>query len=258
MALMSSDGATRNTPTRAVAVGRRRAARALAGLGEQIAAARGRRGWTQLALATRLGITQARQSQIEAGKSGGLHAELWFATAEALGVPLRFEFARDPFQELEDAGHLELQEVMLAFGRQTGFSRTFELPVGTTSGVLSVDVGLRDDARRLLVLEECWNTFANLGASVRNTRRKVGQLEQFAVAAGGERGAYRVAACWVIRDLPRNRALAARYPEIFDATFTASSHDWVSALTKGADPPRNLGVVWCDPRQKRLSAFVTR
>ena len=134
----------------------------------------------------RLGITQARQSQIEAGRGGGLPAELWFATAEALGLPFRFEFGRDPLQDLDDAGHLELQEFMLELGRLTRRGRSFELQVRPTPG-LSIDVALRDDVQRVLILEECWNTFGNLGASVRNTRRKMAEMEQLAVAAGGDR-----------------------------------------------------------------------
>ena len=224
-------------------------------IGEQIAKARVRRGWTQRELALKLGIAPSRQSQIEAGKGGGVPAELWFATAEALGVPLRFELGRDPLQELEDAGHLELQEFMLELGRVTGRSRSFELQIRPTPG-LSVDVGLRDDAVRLLVLEECWNTFGNVGASVRNTRWKIAEMEELAVAIGGERGPFEIRACWIVRDAPRNRAVVERYPEIFTSTFSGSSAEWVRALTgPNVLPPRGIGAVWCDPRAKRLSAL---
>jgi transcriptional regulator with XRE-family HTH domain len=238
--------------TKSVAVGRRRAAAALATIGGRVAAARKVRGWSQLELARRLGITQARVSQIEAGEGDGVPAHVWFATADALAMPLRFEFGRDPLQELEDAGHLELQEFMLELGRQTGRRRSFELTIKASPGY-SVDVGLRDDTQRLLILEECWNTFGNLGASVRSTRRKVAEMEELAVAIGGEHGPYKVAACWVIRDAPRNRAVVERYRQIFDATFTGSQAEWVRALTKpGARPPSGLGVIWCDPRTRRL------
>jgi hypothetical protein len=182
-----------------------------------------------------------------------LPAELWFALAEALGMPLRFEFGRDPLAELEDGGHLELQEFMLELGRLTGRGRSFELQVQPTPGY-SVDVALRDDALRLLVIEECWNTFGNLGAAVRSTGRKVVEMEAMAVAVGGERGQYRVATCWVVRDVPGNRALVERYPEIIRSTFNGSSQGWVKALTvPGVAPPSDPGIVWCDPRLRRLS-----
>jgi hypothetical protein len=48
----------------------------------------------------------------------------------------------------------------------------------------------------------------------------------------------------------------ARYPEVFEATFTGSSAAWVKALTvKGVPVPRELGLVWCDPRHRRLTAW---
>jgi len=243
----------RQTPTQALAAGRRRATRALATLGEQLALARRRRHWTQRDLGQRVGLTQARISQIEAGRGGGVPTELWFALAEAVRLPLRFELGRDPLHELEDAGHLELQELLIGLARSAGFNATFELPTRTASPGLSVDVGIRDDTRRLMVIEECWNTFGNLGASVRNTRRKLVELEALAVAAGGEHGPYRTGACWVVRDVPRNLEVLDRYPQIFAATFTGDSGEWLRVLTRrGGLPPVDPGLVLCDPRRGRL------
>jgi transcriptional regulator with XRE-family HTH domain len=246
----------RHQPTQSLVAGRRRATQVVSVLGEHVLKARRRRGWTQEQLAAKVGIDRTRLSQIEAGRGEGVPADLWFAIADALGMPYRMEFGRDPHQELEDGGHLEMQEFMLRLARSTGFGRTFELTTRPANPAYSVDVGLRDDARRLLVLTECWNTFGNIGASVRSTRRKLAEAEALAVAADRERGPYRVAAVWVVRDVPRNRALLARYPQVFEATFTGSSAAWVKALTvRGAPVPQQLGLVWCDPRRGRLTAW---
>jgi transcriptional regulator with XRE-family HTH domain len=224
-------------------------------MGEQILKSRKRRAWSQKALAAKVGIDRTRLSQIELGEGVGVPADLWFALADTLRMPFRMEFGRDPAQDLEDAGHLEMQEFMLGLGRSTGLLPTFELSIKAASPY-SVDVGLRDDRRRLLVLEECWNTFGNIGASVRITRRKLAEAEALAVALGGETGPYRVAAVWVVRDAPRNREVMARYPEIFVATFAGSSAAWVKALTTaGTDPPAEMGLVWCDPRRRRLTPW---
>ncbi|HLB45090.1 MAG TPA: helix-turn-helix transcriptional regulator [Candidatus Limnocylindrales bacterium] len=242
-----------------MAAGRRRAIEACALAGEQIAKARKRRGWPQRVLAHKLGISQARESQIEAGKGGGVPPDMWYAFASALGIPFRMEFGRDAVQELEDAGHLEMQEFMLRLGRATGFNGGFELATRPSNPAYSVDVGLRDDARRLLVLEECWNTFGNIGASVRSTRRKIAEAEALAVAAGGDGGPYLVSGCWIVRDTARNRAVLERYPEVFESTFTGPSGAWVRALTEpGALPPTGLGLVWCDPRRGRLTPWWRR
>lgn len=179
--------------------------------------------------------------------------EIWFALAEALGVPFRAEFGNDRMRAVEDAGHLDIQELMLRLAKAAGSPRTFELPTKPQSPGLSVDIGLRDDVRRLLVLEECWNTFGNIGAAVRNTRRKMSEAEALAVAIGGEGGAYSVACCWIVRDSARNHEILARYPEIFESIFTGPSARWVAALTQPAiAPPTEPGLVWCDLRSGRL------
>jgi len=134
---------------------------------------------------------------------------------------------------------------------------SFELPTRPSDPSRSTDVCLRDDRARLLVLIECWNTFGDVGAAVRSTNRKLAEAAELAIAIGGERP-HRVAACWVVRDVERNRQLLARYPELFASKFPGSSALWVKALTRPAvgdihhDPPLDLGLVWCHARATRL------
>jgi hypothetical protein len=186
----------------------------------------------------------------------GVPAEALFAFSVALDVPLKLEFARDALSEPTDAGHLKIQELMLRLGRQVGCTRTFELPTRPADPALSVDVGWRDDARRFLFLNECWNTFGNINASVRSTRRKIAEAEGLAAALGGDGEPYRVAACWIVRDTRRNRELIARYPEVFASAFPGSSAEWVRALTvAGAPVPAESGLVWSDLHATRLFAW---
>ena len=87
----------------------------------------------QKTLAARVGISQARLAEIEAGDGGGSPLEVWFALAEALGRFLRFEFARDPRAELADAGHLQIQELWLRMSLAdvgSGLSRVGAAPMG--------------------------------------------------------------------------------------------------------------------------------
>ena len=166
------------------------------------------------------------------------------------------EFARDRLEEPLDAGHLLIQELALRLSRQLGVGRAFELPTKPANPALSIDVCLRDDPRRLLVIEECWNSFGNINASVRSTRQKIAQAEDLAVSIGGVEGPYRVAACWIVRDTRRNREILARYPEVFATTFTGASMQWVQALTRSdAMLPQELGLVWCDLRATRVFAW---
>jgi transcriptional regulator with XRE-family HTH domain len=221
--------------------------------GAKLAAARRNRNWSQVVLARKVGITQARLSQIEAGRSTGVPTELWFALGRALEIKFQAGYGRDPKEELEDSGHLEMQELMLGLARQSGRMRTFELSTRPSNPAYSVDVGVRDDGQRVLILEECWNRFSNIGASVRSTRRKLAEAEELAVASGGEAGPYRVAGVWIVRDTARNREVLERYPEVFAATFAGDSAAWARALTKSDAPvPRAAGLVMGDPRGGRL------
>jgi hypothetical protein len=145
-----------------------------------------------------------------------------------------------------------MQELALRLGRETGRARTFELPTRPANPSHSIDVCLRDDAQRFLIIEECWNMFGNINASVRSTRRKIAEAAELAVAVGGDEGLYRVAAVWIVRDTWRNREILARYPEVFSSAFTGSSRGWVRALSVGGAPPEEMGLVWCDVRATRL------
>jgi transcriptional regulator with XRE-family HTH domain len=228
-------------------------------LGSDVRHARKRRRWSQAMLGSKVDLSQTRIAQLERGSAPGSSLEVWYALATALGLPLRVEFGRDPVHEPDDAGHLKMQELMLRLARLTGRARTFELPTRPADPSHSIDVCTRDDGRRVLCIEECWNTFGNINAAIRSTRRKVAEAEQLAVAVGGDRDPYRVTAVWIVRDTRRNREIMARYPEVFAAAFSGSSREWVTALTtSAAAPPSEPGLVWCDRAATRLFSWRRR
>lgn len=233
--------------------GRRLARDCAVRFGRRIGEARRVRKWTQAQLGDRVGLSNARISQIEAGNGTGTSVETLFTLSYVLGITLRLELARDAHSDPADAGHLMIQELMLRLAHRTGRARTFELATRPLETGHSIDVCQRDDVRRILYIEECWNSLGNINAAVRSTRRKIAETEQLAVAIAGDGAPYRVAACWIVRATRANRALLARYPEVFAATFTGSSALWVTALTRAAaEPPAELGLVWCDVAATRL------
>ena len=247
---------TRNSRSSAVLEGRRLATSQAVELGTRIRDARKRRRWSLQTLADKVGLTPSRVSQVERGRGSGASLEVWLALAQALGIHLKVEFGRDPVQEPDDAGHLAIQELALRLGRRTGRARTIELPTRPANPGLSIDVCLRDDTQRVLIIEECWNTFGNINESIRSTRRKVAEAQQLAVAIGDDDGPYRVAAIWIVRDTRRNREILARYPEVFAAAFTGPSRQWLKALTtRDGSVPGEMGLVWCDLRATRLFAW---
>jgi hypothetical protein len=214
-------------------------------------------------LASKVGLSRTRTAEIERGEGTGAPLETWVALGIALDRPLAIGFSRPLTAESSDpadAGHLQIQEHILALARATGRDATFEQPTRPSDPRRSTDVGIRDDRNRALIQAECWNTFGDLGAAVRSTSRKRAEAEAFAVATQrpDDPEPYRVATVWVIRATAANRALVARYPHIIEAAFPGSSRRWLHALVRGDEPPREPGLVWFDPAVGRLLEWRRR
>lgn len=234
--------------------GAKRAAELASKAGREVRSARKRRRVDQASLAKLIGISRPRLSAIEAGKGAGAPLEVWFALAEALGRYLKFEFARDPLDDLVDAGHLAMQELVISVAKAAGWEVQFEAESRAWGSNRSIDVRLMDRKNRRIVIVECWNTFGNLGDATRSSNRKVRDEQQHAVAIAGDGKAFTVGLMWVVRDTQRNRELIGRYPGIFDSRLPGSSTKWLAALTKCDPMPAQPGLVWCDLGATRLLA----
>jgi transcriptional regulator with XRE-family HTH domain len=224
---------------------------AVRGLGRAVAGARRRRRLTQEQLATRSGISRSSVARIEGGHGHGVPIATWIALSVALGLTPRFDLQRDWREEPADAGHLGIQELLLRLGRVAGYEATFELPIAPGDPARSIDVCLRSDSSRRLIVEEAWNTIGDIGAGARSFDRKLSAARDLAVAVGGDRP-YDVHGVWVVRATRRNRELVARYPGVFATKFPGSSRRWVRAITSGATPPAEPGLVWSDIATTRV------
>ena len=229
-----------------------REARSIAlALGRVVREARKRARMTQSALAALVGLHRSRMSEIERGVATGTPLVVWVRLGIVLGRPLAMAFSRDIDPEPADAGHLNGQELLLRIARATGRAAAFELPTRPQSPAHSVDVCIRDDANRTLILNEIWNRFEDMGKATRSTDRKVAEATALAAVIGGDRP-YRVAWCWLFVDNAANRALVARYPGILAVRFPGSSFHWVRALTTGTAVPTDPGLAWIDLAAGRL------
>ncbi len=223
-------------------------------LGRELREGRAARRKTQVQIGTQVGLSQGAISRAERGLGGGLTLDAWQRIGVALRRPLSVGFQRDVTGETADAGHLAMQELVLRLGREAGYPGSFELATRPAEPWRSADVGLRDDAHRRLILVECWNTIGDVGAAARSSDRKRAEAASLAVVRWGEAPAT-VGVVWVVRATVRNRALVARYPEVFAARFPGSSTGWVQALYRGEQPPAAPGLVWSDLRSTRLFAW---
>jgi len=232
----------------------RRSLEQLARAGGEVREGRRRRRLTQEQLGDRVGLGQATISRAERGHGGGLTMDPWQRIGLAVDRPLVVTLQRDTSGETAEAGHLAIQELVLRLVRAAGYVASFELPTRPAEPWRSADVGLRNEAARRLILAECWNTIGDIGAASRSSERKRADAEALAAARWGEEEAA-VGMVWVVRATARNRALVARYPEVFAARFPGSSIGWARALLAGATPPDEPGLVWCDVAATRLFAW---
>jgi hypothetical protein len=116
-------------------------------------------------------------------------------------MPLAASFSRPigALGEPADAGHLARQESLLTLARATGRTATFELPTRPADPRQSIDVCALDARHRVLIIQEAWNTFGDIGAAVRSTNRKTVQAADLA-ATIDDGAPYRVATVWVPTD----------------------------------------------------------
>jgi transcriptional regulator with XRE-family HTH domain len=226
----------------------------LARLSTDVRAARLRRRLTQAQLGARVGLSQSAISRAERGLGGGLTLDAWQRIALALLITLRVNLQRDPLAETADAGHLGMQELVLGLGRAAGYRGLVELATKPAEPWRSIDVALVDDRRRRIAVIECWNTIGDIGGAARNSTRKLVEAADLASARWGKLP-HRAGLCWIVRATARNRALVARYPEVFAARFPGSSASWLRAITIGADPPTEAGLVWASVDGARLFAW---
>lgn len=218
-------------------------------IGQAIAAARGRRGWTQAQLAASTGHSQPGISRLERGVAP-LEVEDVIRVPRALGLTPRLEHGRDPLDRSADAGHLAIQELLVRLARATADTGLVELPLGTGARSLSVDVCVHRRALGELIVEEAWSRVGDVGAGLRSFDRKLALAAE--AGAAFARPPRIVTGVWVVRATRANRELLATYPALFTTRFLGSSRGWVRALTSGAPAPPEPGLVPCDGNASRL------
>ena len=229
----------------------RRTATISSALGREVRSGRRTRHLTQASLGARIDRCQSEVSEIERGQGGRIPLETWIAIGTALDRPLGVGFSR-PLEaraaEPADAGHLRIQEYLLARASATGRPGTFEVPTRPDDPRRSTDVGIIDRRHATRIQAECWNVIGDLGAAARATHRKVAE----AAATWPDD---RIASVWVVAATAANRAILARYPHVLGSAFPGSSRAWVRALEQGTEAPHQPGLVWFDPARGRLTEW---
>jgi len=170
-------------------------------------------------------VKRARIGELERGKGASAPLFLWVRLGKVVDRPFAASFSRDLREPPEpvDAGHLAAQELVLRFARSAERVGAFELPTRSSGSPGVVDVAIRDDGQRVLILVEIWNRLTDLGAASRSTTRKVIEVEGAILPAG-----FRLASCWLLVDNAANRAIVRRFREIVRARFLGSAGSGLS------------------------------
>ena len=214
-----------------------------ANLGRDAKTTRRQRRLTQAELGDKVGMSQAEISLLEAGRGAHASIETWVAIA-ALGRPIAIGFGRDTVQPLNDAAHLDAQELVARLARGAGWRVRFETPDDPRAPTGSTD--LRLERPGAVALVEIWNRLDDLGAAARSSDRKLAR------APAGTRSV------WLLADTAANHAIVRRYPIVLRSRFPGSSSSWVRALADGGEPPALPGLAWIDLRAGRLRPWRVR
>ena len=100
----------------------------------------------------------------------------------ALGRPLAVTLSRDAEGSgPADGGHLAAQELVLRLARSSGRVGSFELPTRPGNPTRSVDVGIRDDRNRVLILPRSGTVSTTSEAAARSTATKTVEAEALAI-----------------------------------------------------------------------------
>ena len=219
-------------------------------LGRELRASRLRRRLTQAQASERARLSRSTWSRMELGKGAGQTIDAWARAMLAVERPLRLDLGADALERPADSGHLDGQELVLRVLRASGVKRFVELNTRPSESRRAIDVVALDEARKVMLLIQVWNTFGDLGSAARGFDRELAAAGEAAAGLGHPN--VRVAGCWAIVDSRRNRDLLRRYPEFFATRFPGSSVGWVRAITGRASPPDQPGIIWLDLRRGEI------
>ena len=211
-------------------------------LGRSVRATRRRRMRLEsgAALAAAVGLKRTRIGDIERGEGTGTPLIVWVRLGIALRRPIAISFSRDleaptacptPVTSKRRSSCCDLLERPAAPARSS-CRRSPESPS------LSVDVCVRDDPHRTLILHEIWNRFDDFGRAVRSTRS---QDRRSCRARHRDRRRRSVSNRIVLaarRQRARPTDARGAFPEVLAARFPGSSLKWVRALTDGGPSRR--------------------
>jgi transcriptional regulator with XRE-family HTH domain len=192
-------------------------------------------GWTQAAVGSRAGVSQASVARLEAGNIG-LAIPIVVRIFATLGQDLPLRAYPGDGVGLRDSGQLPMAEVVRARAHPS-FAIRFEDPTG--EGRQAADVVLLANEFGIHIELEA-------GLSVFEGQLRRAQLKRDALQ---RRHGRRLALVLALRDTERNRTAVAAHLGVMRAALPASSREVLRAIERGLPLARD-GLLWIRPPTK--------
>jgi transcriptional regulator with XRE-family HTH domain len=203
-------------------------------------------GWTQQALADRVGVSQAEISRLERGLGQSASIETWACAGAAVGCDLTAYLEASSGATLpRDYEHLKRQQLVLDTARPGGWTGRPEADIDRLwNRSRSVDLLLERVLRGELAVTEVWDFFDDVGGAWRGLDGKVAAVRRL-------HPHHRVGGLLVVRRTRRNLELVREFGSLFGAKFPTSGA-WLRALQTEAPMPDSSGFVWTNVGGTRL------
>jgi transcriptional regulator with XRE-family HTH domain len=237
--------------------GQTRAASLAIRLGTGLRESRRATGLTQAEAAERIGISQARWSELERDEGDSASIATWAAAAAAVDRQLAAFIEQAPgAHQPRDLEHLRRQNAVIEISGAGQWTALPELAIDPDAArSRSIDVALTRRHRGEAAVIEVWDWIADGGAALRSFNAKVTALASRLDRTQPLTGArpWTVRGLFVVRATSRNRVLVRELRALFAARFGGSSKAWLAALrTPDRSMPDADGLVWTSSNGMKL------
>lgn len=205
--------------------------------GRVIRVLRQRRGWRQVDLAGRAGVSRSVVGRIERGEIGRIAWADILAVAEAVGARLELDlrWQGENVERLLDERHAATVDAIVTLLRRCGWETDVEVSFSMFGERGSIDVVARHPATGGLAVIEAKATIGNVNETVIGLDRKRRLAPEIARQRGWRCDG--VARFLVIADGSTSRQRVARHEATFGSAFPLRNRDCVAWLRNPAPPP---------------------
>jgi transcriptional regulator with XRE-family HTH domain len=218
--------------------------------GRAVRALRERRGWRQIDLGERVGVSRTLVGRIERGAVSGIPFDRLVAVAEALDgqLGLDFRWRGEQLDRLVDERHAAIIDELVGIHRAARWDVAVEVTFSIYGERGSIDVFAWHPVRRVVAINEVKGSVGEAGNTVIGVDRKARLAPRIAAERGWEcRG---VARFLVVADSSTSRDRIARHAETFRTAFPAGTRESLAWIRDPVGPPPS-GIVFLKARNAR-------